>query len=261
MDSDRSNDLDNLIEQIEQAEAESDRQVEILESKLKDIQELEQRMASLESALSNLEGDALQIVQQDMNEEMEQKQKEADDAKADLEKIQSDLQQQQSELQSAIEERNQALTELQQAEIDCEVDLSESKDAVTEELKDLTDTSSKVEQIVEKINGALADNQAGKKNNRLWNNFIEGGRKAAAAVTMGVSMFTGLAGQSTTQTKGVINIADNISEVRERMTPPGTDLMADLEFMAEQEEEDKRRKRKKEIEVSNNVRNKPEIIQ
>lgn len=157
--SDSSN-LDVLVEDIEQADQEVDEQIQIIETKTEELKNLDQNLESISEKLGELEGDALQIAYQEINQKMEQKAAEIDESRGKLETIKEDMQQKQSEITEQIKKRDEALTELEEAEQECDVDLSESKDAVNDEKENLEDANSKIEEILKKIDAAISNAQS-----------------------------------------------------------------------------------------------------
>ncbi len=155
-----SNNLDVLVEDIEQADQEVDEQIQIIETKTEELKNLGQKLESLPENLGELEGDALQIAYQEINQKMEQKATEIDESRGKLETIKEDMQQKQSEITEQIGKRDEALTELEEAERECDADLTESKDAVNDEKDNLEDANSKIEEILKKIDAAISNAQS-----------------------------------------------------------------------------------------------------
>ncbi|MEA5580395.1 hypothetical protein VB620_03450 [Nodularia harveyana UHCC-0300] len=178
MDSKKSgetSDLENLIEDIDQAEQEADEQIQTLETRITEIKELEQKLDSVTEKLSEVEGDALQKAQQDINQNIRQKGSEAEECRNKLNEISAEMQEKQGEVQEEIGKREGAISELDTAERECDVDLSDAKNAVNEEKGTFEEANSKIEQLLGRINGSLADNQAEKKTEVL-KNFLDSSR-------------------------------------------------------------------------------------
>ena len=156
-----SNSLDVLVEDIEQADQEVDEQIQIIETKTEELENLDQNLESVWEKLGEFEGDALQIAYQEINQKMEQKATEIDESRGKLETIKEDMQQKQSEITEQIGKRDEALTELEETERKCDdVDLSETKDAVNDEKENLEDANSKIEEILKKIDAAISNAQS-----------------------------------------------------------------------------------------------------
>jgi Chromosome segregation ATPases len=155
-----SNSLDVLVEDIEQADQEVDEQIQIIETKTEELENLDQNLESVWEKLGEFEGDALQIAYQEINQKMEQKATEIDESRGKLETIKEDMQQKQSEITEQIGKRDEALTELEEAERECDADLTESKDAVNDEKDNLEDANSKIEEILKKIDAAISNAQS-----------------------------------------------------------------------------------------------------
>lgn len=155
-----SNNLDVLVEDIEQADQEVDEQIQIIETKTEELKNLDQNLESISEKLGELEGDALQIAYQEINQKMEQKAAEIDESRGKLETIKEDMLQKQSEITEQIKNRDDALTELEETERKCDVDLSETKDAVNDEKENLEDANSKIEEILKKIDAAISNAQS-----------------------------------------------------------------------------------------------------
>jgi DNA repair exonuclease SbcCD ATPase subunit len=195
--SDRS-DLDILNEEIEKADLEVDEQIQIIETKTEELNNLEQNLESISEKLGELKGEALQIAYQEINQKMEQKATEIDESRGKLETIKEGMQQKQSEIKEQIGKRDDALTELEETERKChDVDLSESKDAVNEEKENLEDAQNKVGEILKKIDAAGENmkkvdttiSNAQSKANNIFSKIGDVSKKFAA----GVVTFTGIA--------------------------------------------------------------------
>jgi hypothetical protein len=289
MDSQKSGetcDLGNLIEDIEQAEQEADPQIRTLETRTKEIQELSQHLFSVTENLREFEGEALQAVQQQIDQEIQIKADEAEKCEHKLQEINAKMQEKQSEIQGEISNRDSAISEIETAEKDCDVDLSDAKNAANDEKQTLEDANSKLEELLSKINGAL-ENQAGVKTDILKNcmdsaqnwlgeklhDAVKTGKNIQTTLMIGASLYGGmltkimndfvqpltddinssvfvpLAGKDS----GFSIIKDTLDQAKEYH---GID--SDFSDLDSSRDVDKDR-RKRESEILGEVRNKPEI--
>lgn len=282
-----TSDLENLIEDIEQAEQEADEQIQTLEIRMTEIKELEQKLDSVTEKLSEVEGDALKTAQQDINQNIQQKESEAEDCRNKLNEISEEMQEKQGEVQEEVSKRDGAISDLDSAEKECDVDLSDAKNAVNEEKGTFEEANSKIEQLLGKINGALADNQAEKKTEVL-KNFLDSsrnwiGEKLHEAVKTGKNMQTTLMMATSLYggmiTKGMENfvlpLTDDInSSIFVPLTgkDSGFSIIKDSLDKAEEyhgidsnfsnldsSREPAKKRRERESEILSEVRNKPEI--
>ncbi len=270
-----STDLDSIIQDIGDAEQEADEQIQTLETRISEIKGLEEKLESVSEKLSQVEGEALQIAQKEINQEIQQKESEAAECRNKLQEITEEMQEKQAEISEEIGNREEALSELQTAEKECDVELSDAKEAVNGEKETLEDTNSKIEELLGKIGSALADNQAEKKTDDMrnvvkdkerFNNVMDFVKKAQTVMVLASSILTGLVANKTAQALEFgLNRVDDISdviEIRNRMTDSIPSLekdMSNLESTYEDNQGDKLERRKKEIEVSSTVRNQPNI--
>lgn len=247
MDSKKSgetSDLENLIEDIDQAEKEADEQIQTLEIRITEIKELEQKLNSVTEKLSEVEGNALQKAQQDINQNIQQKESEAEDCRTKLNEISEEMQEKQGEINEEISKREGAISELDTTEKECDVDLSDAKEAVNEEKDTFEDANSKIEELLGKINGALADNQAEKKT-KVFSELIKKSKSAYATVNSIMSI------------AGIISSLANPSSI-----PVDTRFKRQVDTIksySQQIDKEKSERRRKELEISAEVRNKPEI--
>jgi len=249
--------LDVLVEDIEQADQEVDEQIQIIETKTEELNNLEQNLESISEKLGELEGDALQIAYQEINQKMEQKATEIDESRGKLETIKEDIQQKQSEIKEQIGKRDDALTELEETERKChDVDLSESKDAVNDEKENLEDANYKIAEILKKIDTTISNPQS--KADNIISKIKDGFKKVTAGVVMGTGIFSGLLD---TNEKVVVPLVPNsgFSEIADR-----SDLAKDYHGINSQAEdletsrESEKERRKRESERASEIGNQPE---
>lgn len=231
LDSSKSNqptDLNNILQDIGEAEQESDDQIQTLETRMSEIKGLEAKLESVSEKLIQVEGDALQIAQREINQEIQQKESEAGECRNKLQEITEEMQEKQTEISEEIGKRDDALSELQTAEQECDVDLSESKDAVNSEKDTLEDANSRIEKLIGTINGVLVDNKPEKKTDTqiAWlentlestTQFVEQTNKLASnvlhnAIAAGKNLQVGLTMASALCSSGIVTYDEVISPV------------------------------------------------
>jgi chromosome segregation ATPase len=153
----KNQDIGSLISDIEGKENEIDNEIKVLDKKQKERNDLDSEKDSIYEKLSGIEGDALKIAEKEISQKLEEKDKEIEESETKIKEIGDELQEQQGELQNEIGEYDAAIEEIGIAEKECDVDLSQSKDAATSDREELIEASSKIEEILEKIGSALSD--------------------------------------------------------------------------------------------------------
>ncbi len=277
-------DIDTLIQDIESADRQADEQIEILETRINEIEKLDQKFDSITAKLGEVEGDALQIVQQEMLQEREKKEQEANECKDKLKEIQQEMQEKQTEIAQEISKRDGSLSELQDTERECDVDLTESKDAVESERSTFQQADSKVQATLSKIESALEDNEISKKKpdilesinkvleqvkhqvNESLSSFKESAVKCQAGLTIFSALFTGLLGKYEDVLSPIIDITNNtilapgmplsngsiLAEIKEMSDKNKEKLGINDDFLTIEEIEKEERERKKKKALRNN---------
>ena len=131
---------------------------------------------------------------------MEEKANEIEESEQKIQGIADELNEKKAELESGIEEYNTAIEEISGAEKECDVDLSQSKDAAGSDRDELVEASSKIDGILEKIDSALSNDSAQKKTKFIdaasqgINNVIKGAGDFAKKAAGGTMMFSAILG-------------------------------------------------------------------
>ena len=159
----KNQDINSILSDIESKDSELDDEIGILEKKRNERDELDTNSESILEKLGGIEGEALEIAQQEIAQKMEEKDTEIQGSTDKIQDISNKLQEQQGELQNSIGEYDTAIEEIGIAEKECDVDLSQSRDAANGDRDELVEASSKIDEILEKIGSALSNDSTKKK--------------------------------------------------------------------------------------------------
>jgi chromosome segregation ATPase len=267
-DSSNPGDLNSLLSELDEADKQADQEIQVLDTKRQELEELETQLAPITENLSEMEGEARAAVEAEITSKMEQKAGEIEQCEENLQEISQQMQEKQSEINEEIGKRETALSELESLEQDADVQLEEGKSEVEAEKQVLEEASAKVDGILDKIEGALSNGDE-KKNSFLdnpskaLNNLLKEGTKSfrkGAAATM---ILTGsVAGFMTKVSLPLIDLNENIvkHKVVSKDSPfgkfadrlekakklaPGSDLGEFDKLLTVKEEEDEKKKKQK----------------
>jgi myosin heavy subunit len=278
----KNQDISSLISDIEIKESELDNEIKKLEQGHKEINNLEKEKKSIYEKLSGIEGNALEIAQKEISQKLEEKQKEIEESENKISEIGDELQKQQGELQNEIGEYDAAIEEIGIAEKECDVDLSQSKDAANSDREELIDASSKIDEILGKISSALSDSDTQK--NKLLdvasqgiNNILKGAGDFTRKVTSSTMMFSALLGGCISTYDKIISpildindklisrvvpdnsafsiISNSLNDAKEKALGKNIGDYEDLETIQEL----KNKKREDEEEIASRIANEPKI--
>jgi DNA polymerase II large subunit len=163
----KNQDIDSIISDIETKDGELDNEIGILETKRNERDELASNAESILEQLSGIEGEALEIAQQEISKKMEEKANEVEESEQKIQEIAEELNDKKVELESGIEEYNTAIEEIGVAERECDVDLSQSRDAASNDRDELVEASNKIDEILGKIDSALSGDSDRKNTNNI----------------------------------------------------------------------------------------------
>lgn len=150
-----SDNSDFLIGEIEESEKRVDELSQSIEAKKKEIEELQEKIGSIAEKLATMPGDLLAIAQREISARIDSKHLEIVEYTTELESVQQDVKGKFDEVERGIEERADLTAELEAAEEECDVDLSDSKQASNDEASKFEDAKSKLNSIKDKIGAAL----------------------------------------------------------------------------------------------------------
>lgn len=239
----KSQDINNLTDEIESKSGEIDNEIGVLEIKRKEMDDLGDKSESILDNLSGIEGEALEIAQAKITQELEVKANEIEESERKIQEIGEELNEKKAEIESGIEDYNSAIEEIGVAEKECDVDLSDCRDAASSDRDELVEASNKIDEILGKIDSALAGNgdSAKKKPNDAFS-------KGVSSFVLGVQIASGLLG----------GVAEGKTPDIARMgLQGGSDIVNEMGTRASSANEDEIKRRRREAENVSIADNQP----
>jgi chromosome segregation ATPase len=220
----KNQDINSIISDIETKDGELDDEIGILETKRNERDELETKSRSILEQLSGIEGEALEIAQQDIAQKMEEKTNEIEESEQKIQGIADELNEKKAELESGIEEYNTAIEEISGAEKECDVDLSQSKDVASGDRDELVEASDRIDEILGKIDSALSSDSAQKNANDISDRVGNLAKQTANTINTTIKNIT--ENQTVKNIQAVVGIATVLCSIAGYTKPSITEIMS-----------------------------------
>jgi chromosome segregation ATPase len=274
-------DINSIISDIESKDSALDNEIGILETKRNERDQLGANSESILEQLSGIEGEALEIAQQEIAQKIEKKANEIEESEQKIQEIGDELNGKKAELESGIEEHNTAIEEIGIAEKECDVDLSQSRDAASNDRDELAEASNKIDNILGKIDSVLSSDSAQKTTNDILDRAGNLAKQTANTINTVITNITN--NETVKNVQAVVGIASilcssvgytmpsirdvisakpisSLFEKKDSKDRLEDDLKQRVDYMKDEEEKRKRRVRR-DIEASIINANEPKISQ